>query len=646
MSYVSRIKWLPIVCITIWGAAIYSNILRVPFVFDDLVYIQNNPILKNPLNLADIIGFAPSRWIGFFTFGLNYYFGQENTFGYHLVNLAIHIGSAISCYWLVLLTFRTPRLRDQASSDFKSTMALLAGLIFVSHPVQTEAVTYIWQRVESLAAFFYLLSLASYVKSRLEEDRNRKSSKVIPLIYYVASCVLAYMSAMTKEIAVTLPAAVILYEILFFGNIATRFRRVMLKATPFLCLLIIVPVLAQKSPTVTENLLYESPPTWSYMLTQTRVIAAYLRLLVWPVEQNLDYDFPLSQSLLEPEVLLSVSLIMLIVILGLLLYKTSPLVTFGTVWFFLTLSPTSSIIPLPDVIFEHRLYLPLVGFVFVMTGIIAAFRKHWRPLSMVMIIVLLLFSAGTYYRNSIWQNDLTLWQDTVRKSPCKARPHVNLAISYVNVGEYDKAVDELLRAVVLKPDYASAHENLGVAYFRKGAYQQAIAAFKKAIDLDSSQASTYNAVAEAYMHVGKKDLAMKNFKKALSLNPSLLSARNNLGLILAEKGLYSRAIAEFERLLQFDPSHKEAAFNLARAYTLSGQVDRAVRQYQKVIKLEPNFAEAYHNLGILYLNFLDKPDEAKRYFERELVLTKDPQMAAQIKEIVIQIEQTHPNPRD
>jgi len=610
MSYVSRIKWLPIVCITIWGAAIYSNILRVPFVFDDLVYIQNNPILKNPLNLADIIGFAPSRWIGFFTFGLNYYFGQENTFGYHLVNLVIHIGSAISCYWLVLLTFRTPRLRDQASSDFKSTMALLAGLIFVSHPVQTEAVTYIWQRVESLAAFFYLLSLASYVKSRLEEDRNRKSSKVNPLIYYVASCVLAYMSAMTKEIAVTLPAAVILYEILFFGNIATRFRRVMLKATPFLCLLIIVPVLAQKSPTVTENLLYETPPTWSYVLTQTRVIATYLRLLVLPVGQNVDYDFPLSQSFLAPGVLWSALLIMSIVVLGLLLYKTSPLVTFGTVWFFLTLSPTSSIIALPDLIFEHRLYLPLVGFVFVMTGIIAAFRKHWRPLSMVMIIVLLFLSGGTYYRNSIWQNDLTLWQDTVRKSPLKARPRVNLAISYVNVGEYDKAVDELSHAVALKPDYAAAHENMGVAYFRKGAYQQAIAAFKKAIDLDSSQTSTHNAVAEAYMHVGKKDLAMKNFKKALSLNPSLLSARNNLGLILAEKGLYSRAIAEFERLIEF----------------------------------EPGFLDAYHNLGILYLNFLDKPDEAKRYFERELVLTKDSQMAAQIKEIIIRIEQRHPNP--
>jgi hypothetical protein len=484
----------------------YSNTLRVPFVFDDLIYIQNNPILRNPLNLTDIIGFAPSRWIGFFTFGLNYYFGQENTFGYHLVNLVIHIGSAISCYCLVLLTFRTPRLKGQASSDFKSTLALLAGLIFVSHPVQTEAVTYVWQRVESLAAFFYLWSLTSYVKSRLEEDAKPQSSKVNPLLYYVASCVLAYMSAMTKEIAVTLPATIILYEIVFIGNFTKRFKHLIIKAMPFLCLLIITPIMAQKSGVVTQNLLYESPPTWSYMLTQTRVIAAYLRLLVWPVEQNLDYDFPLSQSLLEPEVLLSVSLIMLIVILGLLVYRSSPLITFGTMWFFITLSPTSSVIPLPDLIFEHRLYLPLVGFVFVLIGLVAAFRQHWKSLGMLMIVALLFFSAGTYYRNRVWQNGLTLWQDTVRKSPRKARPRVNLAMSYVNVGEYDKAVDELLRAVVLKPDYASAHENLGVAYFHKGAYQLSIEVFRKAIALDSSQASTYYALGEAYMRVGEKDL--------------------------------------------------------------------------------------------------------------------------------------------
>ena len=612
MRNVTKTKWLSILCITIWGAAIYSNTLRVPFVFDDLVYIQSNPLLKDPLKILPIVELAPSRWIGFFTFALNYYFGQESTLGYHIVNLAIHIGSAISCYWLVLLTFRTPRLKGIAGSDFKSAIALLAGLVFVSHPVQTEAVTYIWQRVESLAAFFYLLSLVSYIQSKLGRDEEPQSSRVKPLLLYMVSCVFAYMSAMTKEIAVTLPAIIILYEIVFIGNFGKRFRRVMLRAMPFLCLLVVVPVLAQKSPIVTKNFMYESPPAWSYVVTQTRVITTYVRLLVWPVNQNLDYDFPLSESLFAPEVLLSTLLIISIAVLGLLLYRTSPLITFGTAWFFITLSPTSSIFPLPDLIFEHRLYLPLAGFVFVLSGAIVSFRKHWKPLTMIMIIGLLLFSVGTYRRNNTWQNALTLWQDTVRKSPCKARPHVNLAISYVNVGEYDKAVDELLRAVVLKPDHASAHENLGVAYFHKGAYQLSIEVFRKAIALDPSQASTYYALGEAYMRVGDQDLAFKNFEKTLSLNPYHPEARNNLGLILVEKGLLSEATAQFERLIEF----------------------------------EPGFLDAYHNIGILYLNFLDKPDEAKRYFERELVLTKDPQMAAQIKEIIIQIEQTHPNPRD
>ncbi len=416
----------------------------------------------------------------------------------------------------------------------------------------------------------------------------------------------------------------------------------MLRATPFFCLLIFVPVLAIQSPVVTKNLLYESPSTSSYMLTQTRVIAAYLRLLVWPLEQNIDYDFPLLESILAPEVLGSILLIFSSVVLGILVWKTCPLITFGTIWFFITLSPTSSIIPLPDVIFEHRLYLPLIGFVFFLIGIITAFKRHWKPLSVATSILLLLLSGQTYSRNNVWQTGLTLWKDAVRKSPDKARTHVNLATWYIRNKEYDPAVIALLRAIALKPDYAVAYENLGVAYFHKEAFEPAIIAFEQAIDLDPNRASTYNALAETYMRVGKKDLAIKNFEKALVFNPSHLSARNNLGLLLAETGHYPRATVEFEKVLKLDPIHKEASFNLARAYALSGQVNRAVHQYKKVIASEPNFLEAYHNLGILYLDVLERPDEAKQYFQKALVLTKEPQAASRLKEIISQIEEHHP----
>lgn len=641
MKHVLKTRWFPVICITLWGAGIYSNTLGGPFVFDDLVYIQNNPLLKGPLKLSPIIELAPSRWIGFFTFALNYYFGQESTLGYHIVNLAIHIGAAIGCYGLVLLTFSTPRLKDRPGSDFKSTLALLSGLAFVSHPVQTEAVTYIWQRVESLTAFFYLLSLVLYVKYRLEEEGNQQSSKVHLSLYYVASCVLACMAAMTKEVAVTLPATIILYEIIFFGNFTRRFKQVVLRAVPFLCLLIVVPILAKMSPVVTKNFLYESPPTRYYLLTQTRAVATYLRLLVWPVQQNLDYDISLSQSLFEPGVVWSTLLIISVVFIGIRFYKTSPMITFGILWFFTTLSPTSSIISLPDLIFEHRLYLALVGLTFVLAGIIAIFRRHWKPVSTAVIIVVLLFSAGTYRRNSVWQSELTLWQDTVKKSPRKVRPRVNLATSYIKTGEYDKALVELTRAIALEPDSAAAYENMSKAYARKGDYELALTAARKALELAPNQASTYDAVAEAYMHLGKKDLAVKHFYKALSLDPSRLGARNNLGLTLAEKGLYLEAISEFETLLKLDPRHKDASFNLARAYTLSGQFDHAVRQYQMVIELDPTFLEAYHNLGILYLEVLDRPHEAKRCFEQVLILTKEPEKAAQIKEVIRRIEEMH-----
>jgi len=528
----------------------------------------------------------------------------------------------------------------------KSALALLAALIFLAHPVQTEAVTYVWQRVESLAAFFYLLSLALYVKSRLDSNGEQPSFLLDSSSSYFTSCLLAYACAMTKETAITLPAAIILYEMIFFGDFLKRAKHVLSRLLPFLCLVIVVPVLALTSPAVTKNLLYESPPASAYVLTQTRVITTYLRLLVWPVGQNLDYDFSLSESLLEPEVAGSLLLIISVIAAGILVRRSYPLIAFGIIWFFVTLLPTSSVVPLPDFIFEHRLYLPLVGFVFVLVGIFVVSQKRVKIVTAALIIMILIFSVSTYRRNSIWQNDLTLWQDTVEKSPRKARPRVNLATSYIKNEEYDKALAELSHAISLKPDYAAAHENVGVAYFHKNAYQPAITAFERAIELDPRQASAYYARGETYMRLEQNDLAIKDFQKALSINPSHLSARNNFGLMLAEKGEYLKAIREFETVVRLEPNHKEASFNLARSYTLSGQVDRAVRQYEKVIELEPDSLEAYYNLGILYLERFNKPDEAKRCFEQALAVTDNDQTTAQIKEIIAQIERMQLKPGD
>ena len=641
----SKTNWLSVACITAWGIIIYSNTLRVPFVFDDLVYIKDNPILKDPLNLPAIISFAPSRWIGFFSFAINYYFGDWNTGGYHLVNLMIHIGSAICCYGLLFLTLRTPRMQNRPV-EHKSLLALLAGLIFLTHPVQTEAVTYIWQRVESLAGFLFLFSLLLYVKARLDANAEKPSSPPHLSWSYVISCLLAYACAMTKETAITLPVIIILYEIVFFGDFRKPSKHALVRLLPFLSLVIVVPVLASESPVVTSNLMYESPPAGTYLLTQTRVITTYLRLLVWPVGQNLDYDFPLSESLLEPGVIAGILLILSLAGVAILVRRSSPLIAFGIIWFFLTLSPTSSVVPLPDVIFEHRLYLPLAGFAFVLVGIPAMAERRIRILTTVLIITILIFSVSTYRRNGVWQDDVKLWQDTVAKSPRKARPRVNLATAYIKIKEYDRALAELSRALSLKPDYAAAHENEGVAYFHKKDYHRAIAAFQRAIELSPNQASAYYGRGEAYMRLGKGDLAIEDFRKVLSINPSHLSARNNLGLLLAEKGAYPKAIREFEAVLRLEPNHKDASFNLARAYSLSGQIGRAARQYEKVIEMEPGFMEAYQNLGILYLDFFDRPDEAKRCFEHALRLTQDPQRAAQIKAMIARIEQDRPRVKE
>ena len=525
-------------------------------------------------------------------------------------------------------------------TEHKSLLALLAALIFLTHPVQTEAVTYIWQRVESLAAFLFLFSLVLYVKARLDGEARGPSAHFS--WSYAISCLLAYACAMTKETAITLPAVIVLYEMMFFRDTWKPSRHTLVRLLPFLCLVIVVPVLASESPVVTKNLLYESPPAGTYLLTQTRVVTTYLRLLVWPVGQNLDYDFPLSESFLEPAVIAGILLIISLVAVGILVRKSSPLIGFGIIWFFLTLSPTSSIVPLPDVIFEHRLYLPLVGFVFVLAGISVISERRRRIFTAVWVVTILILSVGTFRRNGVWQNDVTLWQDTVAKSPRKARPRANLAMSYIRIGKYDRALAELSRAISLQPDYAAAYENAGVAYFHKKDYHRAISAFQKAIELNPNQASAYYGRGEAYMRLGQKDLAIEDFRKVLSINPSHLSARNSLGLLLAEEGAYLKAIREFETVLRLEPHHKDASFNLARAYSLSGQIGRALRQYEKVIEMEPDFMEAYQNLGILYLDFLHRPDKAKQCFEHALRLTEDAQRAARIKAVIAHIEQDRP----
>ena len=338
--------------------------------------IEDNIAIRNLSDVKAWWGFYPSRPIGFLSFALNYHFHGLDVWGYHLVNLAIHIVNAVLVWWLVMLTMATPVMRDQPISRHKGAMALFTALLFVSHPLATQSVTYIVQRLASLATLFYLLSLALYVKGRLWEDN--KDRRV--LFFYAGSILCAVLGMLTKEIVFTLPFALILYEYSFIRTdtwkIDIRDRGIQI---PIIILGIFVvlfflnfsvDIFNPIPPLLNQG--YDYPiTTWQYLLTQFSVILTYIRLFILPLNQNLDYDYPISHSLFEWHTLFGLLSLTGIFVLGILLFRRYRLIAFGIFWFFLTLSVESSIIPISqNVIFEHRTYLPGFGFFLVLTGIV------------------------------------------------------------------------------------------------------------------------------------------------------------------------------------------------------------------------------------------------------------------------------------
>jgi hypothetical protein len=310
--------------IAIVGLISYSNSFIVPFQFDDLHNIAENPVVHDLDNFTSSLSgynYNPRRVVGYFTLALNYHVGGTDVTGYHIVNLIIHLINSLLVYFLVVLTFRTPYFRTVESggeqSCFGRFIALFTALLFVVHPVQTQAVTYIVQRFTSLATLFYLLSVVLYVWGRIT-GVERSGGRAV--ILYVLSVLSAVLAMKTKEIAFTLPLAVVLYEWIFFQ---VPWRKRVLVLLPVLLTLIIVPLsvmgtdkplgevlsdLSEKSRIQTDI------PRWDYLVTQMRVITTYIRLIFLPVNQNLDYDYPVYRSLFDPPVLMS--FLFLVVIAG------------------------------------------------------------------------------------------------------------------------------------------------------------------------------------------------------------------------------------------------------------------------------------------------------------------------------------------
>ena len=621
-SAIQRI--LILLLFSIVAALIYSNTLEVPFYFDDVLGIVDNPSIRiAELSLQEIgnvafgKAFSQKRPVGNITFALNYYFHQYRLQGYHIVNIIIHLLSGIFLYLFIITTLSIPGLMPKY--DRPASIAFFAALVWLVHPIHTQSVTYIIQRLNSMAAMFYMLSFWLYVKGRLAPENAKRWP------WYSGSALAGILALGSKENAAMLPFFIFLYEWYFFQNLDRDWLKRHLKyvfGVVFLFGLIALVYLGtnpfEKLKSLNDYAHNEFTLT-ERVLTQFRVVIYYLSLLAYPHPSrlNLDYDFPLSHSLIDPVTTL-LCLGAVIGFVGLAVYtaRRERLISFCILWFFGNLLIESSVIPLA-IIFEHRTYLPsmLVCLLAVLWGY-RLIKIRWLGVALICFVAAV-FSLWTYQRNNIWRDPVALWSDCVKKSPQKARPHNNLGTALDDQNRTQEAIDQYLQSLRIKPDYLDAHYNLGNALDKQGHTEEAIDHYLKVLQIRPDYEKALNNLGAALDEQGRTQEAVEHYLQALRIKPDYEKAHYNLGNALDKQGRTEEAIDHYLKALQIKPDYEKAHYNLGNALAKQGRTQKAIDHYLKALQIKSDNADVHFSLGIV-LYKQDRTQEAIDHYLQAL----------------------------
>jgi tetratricopeptide (TPR) repeat protein len=405
------------------------------------------------------------------------------------------------------------------------------------------------------------------------------------------------LSLGSKEISATLPFFIFLYEWYFFQDLNWSWlrRRLFLFVVLFTFLAAVALVYLGADPVerVLSSYAARDFTLTQRVLTQFRVVIFYLSLLLFPHPSrlNLDHDFFLSQSLLNPvTTILSIGAIVGLVVLAIYLARRERLLSFCILWFLGNLVIESSVIGL-EIVFEHRTYLPSMLVSVVAVSLAYRLIKHrWLGVAVVCSVAVV-FSFWTYARNSVWSDEVVLWQDCVKKSPQKARPHNNLGFALMEQGKIDEVIGHYRQALRIKPDYAEAHNNLGHALIERDEFDKGISHFSEGLRLECE-------LKDRLMARGMLDKVARNPHKALRSEPDLKDLLNSLGVARFKEGKIKEAASYYRAALRIKPDYAAAHYNLGLALAAQGKLDEAISHYSEALRLDPDFAQVHNNLGI------------------------------------------------
>ena len=564
----------------------YARSLHGPLILDDISHINSSKLehITRYFSLS-------SRSVAMASFALNYYLSGLNLVAFKITNIILHIFSALLVFYLTRLTLNLPSIKDRYgwSEDDRTPafIALLTATLFLLHPIQTAAVSYMVQRMAVMAAMFSFAAMIMYVKGAV--NTGRKS-----LYFYACSVLFLILAIFSKENAVMVLPLLILYDFVFISSFRWgEFRK---RFIPIAVLGVILGSAAAyyfhiggfigKIVTLSLNP-YKPIGTfgWSgmdiywtpveFVLTELRIVSRYIFLLLFPLPSFMVFDYsnvyPVSKDLLHPvTTLFSLCFLLLMFFCAVRYIKKFPLISFGIIWYLVTISLESFIAIGLDPYFEHRNYLPSYGIFLALPSLLVYVDKTAVRVKegTVVLVLALVLSVLTFIRNGVWGNGMLLWEDAMKKAPNSARAHISLGFEYASRGLQDQAIEQYLIGLNLKPDVPTARYNLGNSYMAKGLMDKAIEQYRMAISIAPNVTRVRYNFGLALARKGLWDQAIEQYLIVIKSEPENAGAHENLGVAFAEKGLADEAIQQFKTAFSLNPSDQAYRDNLTNAYRL------------------------------------------------------------------------------
>jgi tetratricopeptide (TPR) repeat protein len=607
---ISRFHSVALAILIATGAFLHGHTLPFPFVFDDHIYLVDNPLVKEIHSFAyrgDFVAFSTySRRLGldpdlstnfilrpvtYLTFYANYVADGMKPRGFRAVNIAIHCANAVLLFLLLSHLLGASRKSGSIATASEGFIAFTAALLFLVHPLQIESVTYVVQRFTSLAAFFYLFTMLTYLMSFSTANR------ITARFFRSASFIGLILGMLSKESVFTLPFMLVAVDWLVMG---IPLKVVWKRAVPYFFCLPIIPALialtswAQHSGAASVGTAlnitnpYPDPNyPYHYALTQLSAVLTYLRLILLPYGLNLDWDYPLSKSLLDVRVLGSVATIAAILAgAGWWYYRRQEdvrrsLLFCSVLWYFVALSISSSVVPLPDLMVEHRCYIASIGALtavacwidMVRTRVLERYGNRWIVPACAAGCVLAL-GVATVTRLEVWRSEIVNWQDVVAKSPGKFRPLMNLGVAYVEKGMHEKGIMCFQKALQLEPALIGAYENLAATQNMVRRHGEALLAAQVGLRYAPHSCKLHFQKAMAYDALGQTEKSIELFQKVIVLKPDHKQAHMALGMICARVKRYDEALKHFRiaaSLPMFHEFDAQLRYNIVQLETMVRQ---------------------------------------------------------------------------